>query len=290
MQALSFAVHIPLVCFGIAFPALVLFAEWLYLRTGDPLYLTLARRWSKVMIALFAVGVVTGTILSFELGTAVAELHGARSATCSGSASRSRASRSSSRRSSSRSTSTAGTGCRRGRTCSPASRSCRRDHRLADGDRGQRLDEPPGGFRLVDGEAVDVHPWTALFGNDFLWHELVHMYVAGYIVIGFLRRRLYAWGWLRGRRGRYERTALAVAADAAARRRAGAARRRRLGGARRSPTHQPVKLAAFEGLGHDREGRADPHPRLVRRTGRSSTGSRSRTCSRCSPSTTRTRR
>src|SRR6267378_1126763 len=68
MQALSLAVHIPLVCFGIAFPVLVLFAEWRYLRTGDPLYKTLARRWSKVMLALFAVGVVTGTILSFELG------------------------------------------------------------------------------------------------------------------------------------------------------------------------------------------------------------------------------
>jgi len=68
MQALSFAVHIPLVCFGIAFPAMVLFAEWRYLRSGDPLFRTLARRWSKVMIALFAVGVVTGTILSFEFG------------------------------------------------------------------------------------------------------------------------------------------------------------------------------------------------------------------------------
>src|SRR5437764_13688881 len=68
MQALSFAVHIPLVCFGIAFPAMVLFAEWLYLRTGDDLYRTLARRWTRVMVALFAVGVVTGTILSFEMG------------------------------------------------------------------------------------------------------------------------------------------------------------------------------------------------------------------------------
>src|SRR5439155_16542071 len=68
MQALSLAVHIPLVCFGIAFPAMVLFAEWRYLRTGDPLFRTLARRWSKVMLALFAVGVVTGTILSFEFG------------------------------------------------------------------------------------------------------------------------------------------------------------------------------------------------------------------------------
>jgi cytochrome d ubiquinol oxidase subunit I len=35
MQALSFAVHIPLVCFGIAFPIMVLFVEWWWLRTGD---------------------------------------------------------------------------------------------------------------------------------------------------------------------------------------------------------------------------------------------------------------
>src|SRR5215211_8642492 len=68
MQALSFAVHIPLVCFGIAFPALVLLVEWLYLRTGDELYRVLAKRWTKVMAALFAAGVVTGTILSFEMG------------------------------------------------------------------------------------------------------------------------------------------------------------------------------------------------------------------------------
>jgi cytochrome d ubiquinol oxidase subunit I len=61
MQALSFAVHIPIVCFGIAFPAFVLLLEGLWLRTGDPLYRTIAKRWSKVMLALFAVGVVTGT-------------------------------------------------------------------------------------------------------------------------------------------------------------------------------------------------------------------------------------
>jgi cytochrome d ubiquinol oxidase subunit I len=45
VQALPLAVHIPLVCFGIAFPAMVLFAEWRYLRTGDSLLRTLARRW-----------------------------------------------------------------------------------------------------------------------------------------------------------------------------------------------------------------------------------------------------
>src|SRR3954451_12648894 len=68
MQALSFAVHIPLVCFGTAFPAMVLFTEWLAERTGDPIHRDLARRWARVMVALFAVGVVTGTILSFEMG------------------------------------------------------------------------------------------------------------------------------------------------------------------------------------------------------------------------------
>ncbi|HEX5910330.1 MAG TPA: cytochrome ubiquinol oxidase subunit I, partial [Thermoleophilaceae bacterium] len=68
VQALSFAVHIPLVCFGIAFPAMVLFAEGLWLRTGNPVYKALAKRWSKVTLVLFAIGVVTGTILSFEFG------------------------------------------------------------------------------------------------------------------------------------------------------------------------------------------------------------------------------
>ena len=55
-------------CFGIAFPAMVLLMEWWGQRTGDPLYRTIARRWSRVMIALFAIGAITGTVLSFEMG------------------------------------------------------------------------------------------------------------------------------------------------------------------------------------------------------------------------------
>ena len=79
MQAMSFAVHIPLVAFAIAFPAMVLFVEWLGIRTGDSLYDTLARRWSRVMVALFAVGVITGTVFSFETAD-VAEQARARAA------------------------------------------------------------------------------------------------------------------------------------------------------------------------------------------------------------------
>src|SRR5436305_15134499 len=76
MQALSFAVHIPLVAFAISFPAMILFIEWLGHRTGDRLYLTLARRWTRVMVTLFAVGVITGTVLSFEMGVLWTEFHG----------------------------------------------------------------------------------------------------------------------------------------------------------------------------------------------------------------------
>src|SRR6202165_261539 len=68
MQALSFAAHIPLVAFGISFPAMVLFGEARWLCIGDARYRTLARRWTRIMVALFAVGVITGTILSFEMG------------------------------------------------------------------------------------------------------------------------------------------------------------------------------------------------------------------------------
>ena len=52
MQALSFAMHIPFVCFGVAFPALVVFMEWLGQKTGQAHYTEIARRWSKIMITL----------------------------------------------------------------------------------------------------------------------------------------------------------------------------------------------------------------------------------------------
>ncbi len=62
MQALSLTAHIPLVCFGIAFPVMVLLMEWWGQRTGDAPCRTIARRWSRVMIALFAIGAITSTV------------------------------------------------------------------------------------------------------------------------------------------------------------------------------------------------------------------------------------
>ena len=51
-----------------ALPAITLIANWRGVRKRDDVALLLARRWSKVMAVTFAVGAVTGTVLSFELG------------------------------------------------------------------------------------------------------------------------------------------------------------------------------------------------------------------------------
>jgi cytochrome d ubiquinol oxidase subunit I len=253
LQALSFAVHIPLVCFGTAFPALVLFAEWRFRRSGEAVWFVLARRWSRLMITLFAVGVVTGTILSFELGmlwpnfmATFGDVFGLAFAL-------------------------------EGFSFFVEAifiaiyvygwnRLSPRAHLLVGvpivitGFTGSMMViavnawmNHPTGFALRGGRAVDVHPWKALFDNDFLWHELVHMYVAGFIVTGFVLASWYAWGWLRGRRGRYERTALVVALTCAA----VAAPVQVLVGdwaGRAVASSQPVKLAAFEGLGRTETG------------------------------------
>ncbi|MCU1661869.1 MAG: cytochrome bd ubiquinol oxidase subunit, partial [Pseudonocardia sp.] len=216
MQAMSFMVHIPLVCFGIAFPAMVLFLEWRYLRTGDQLFRVLARRWTKVMVTLFAAGVVTGTILSFEMGLLWPSF-----------------------------TATFGPVFGLGFAIEGFSffleaifigiyvygwdRLPARVHFLSGlpiavaGVVGALMViavngwmNHPQGFQLdAEGRVVDINPVRALFANTYFWHELVHMYLAAFMVTGFLVAGAYAVGRLRGRWGRYERTALAVPLTAA---------------------------------------------------------------------------
>ena len=67
-MAMSLAFHIVFAALGIALPLLACAAEWRGLRTGDAGYFSLARRWAKGTAILFAVGAVSGTVLSFELG------------------------------------------------------------------------------------------------------------------------------------------------------------------------------------------------------------------------------
>lgn len=67
-MAMSLGFHIVFAVLGIAMPALMAATEWKWLKTRDGVYLTLAKRWSKGTAILFAVGAVSGTVLSFELG------------------------------------------------------------------------------------------------------------------------------------------------------------------------------------------------------------------------------
>jgi cytochrome bd ubiquinol oxidase subunit I len=247
MQALSFVVHIPLVCFGIAFPAIILYVEGLWLRTGDPLYRTLAQRWTRVMITLFATGVITGTILSFEMGLLWPGFTGTFGGVF-------------------------GLGFAIegfsffmeaifiGIYAYGWSRLSPRAHFLSGipivitGFTGSLTViavngwmNHPTGFVMRGGKPADVHPFHALFVNPYFWHELVHMYVAGYIVTGFVLATPYAIARLRGRWSRYDRTALAIPLTVAAL----ASPVQVLVGdwaARSVATMQPVKLAAMEGL------------------------------------------
>jgi cytochrome bd ubiquinol oxidase subunit I len=67
-MALSLGFHIVFAEIGIAMPLMMVLAEWRWRSTGDEVYLRLAKRWAKGTAILFAVGAVSGTVLSFELG------------------------------------------------------------------------------------------------------------------------------------------------------------------------------------------------------------------------------
>lgn len=247
LQALSLIVHIPLVCFGIAFPAIVLFTEGLYLRTGDPLYKRIAKRWSKVIIIFFAIGVVTGTILTFEFGILWPNFMA-----------------------------TFGDVFGLGFALEGFAffveaifvaiyvygwdRLPPRVHFWSGvpmaiaGIVGATMVisvngwmNHPMGFDVAGGQIVNIAPWRALF-NDFFWHEVAHMYLAGYVVTGFLVASVYAWAWLKGDRSRYVRTAMIIPLTVAAL----AAPVQVIVGdwaGRSVAEYQPVKLAAMEGLG-----------------------------------------
>src|SRR5450759_1934469 len=67
-MAMSLAFHIIFAALGIGMPLFMAFAEGMYLRTRQPVYLDLSKRWARGVAIFFAVGAVSGTVLSFELG------------------------------------------------------------------------------------------------------------------------------------------------------------------------------------------------------------------------------
>lgn len=215
-MAFTLGTHIILVPLGVVFPLLMLIANYLGLRRNDPDYMRLAERWSKVAAVTFAVGAVTGTVLSFEMGLLWPGMF-ERFGDVIGIA-------------------FAMEGifffleaifisiyifgwrhlspwahfwsgvpiplCGLGGAFMVLS---------ANGWMNQ-----PGGFEMnAAGEVVNVDVWSVIF-NDAAGYTFAHMYVAAFICTGFLVAAVYAVGMLRGRRDRYHRLGFLLAFSVAA--------------------------------------------------------------------------
>jgi cytochrome d ubiquinol oxidase subunit I len=208
-MATTLGFHIILACMGIALPTIVLLAEFIGLRRSDQVALVLARRWSQAMGVLVAVGAVTGTVLSFEMGllwpglmrrygavlglpfgieglfffleaifTGI-YLYGWRRLP----------------------------GWAHFWTGMPIAVS---------GILGamsviavNSWMNQPGGFTARDGRIISVSIWQVFF-NHAAAYEMPHMILAAYMVAGFTVAGVYAAGILRGRRDRYHYTGFAI--------------------------------------------------------------------------------
>jgi len=208
-MALSLGWHIILACFGVAFPAMIWVLHRRGVRRDDPNALVLARRWSKVAAVLFAIGAVSGTVLSFEMGLLWPGLMGpygdviGLAFALEGLAFFTEAiflgiylygwDRLPPRL--------------HYRMLVPIALAGVVGSFCVVSVNGWMQD--PVGFRVVDGEVVDVDPWRALF-NDAVPGLFLHMWVGAFIVVGFTVASVYAVGILRGRDDRHHRLGFLV--------------------------------------------------------------------------------
>jgi len=244
-MAVTLGFHIILACLGVAFPTFLLIANWRAIRHRDADALRLARRWTRIIAVTFAVGAVSGTILSFEMGLLWPGLMGRFGAAygipfavegifffleaifiaiyiygwdrlspwthfISGIP-----------------IALAGLGG----TFSVVTANAWMNQ--------------PAGFTLgPDGQVTDVQPLGVIF-NNATWYEAGHMFLAAYMVTGFLLASVYAFGRLRGRLDRYTRLGFIIPFTVAA-----VATPLQIGmgdiAARAVFTDQPAKFAAME--------------------------------------------
>jgi cytochrome d ubiquinol oxidase subunit I len=208
-MAFTLGFHIVLASLGVAFPAIMLIANYRGLRRADADALLLARRWSKVVAVTFAVGAVTGTVLSFEFGLLWPEFTG-----------------------------TFGEvfgvlfamegifffleaifvaiyifGWER---LAPWTHFWAGVPIVVTGLGGafsvvavNAWMNQPQGFTMSGGKVTDVDPLKVIF-NPAVPYEVPHMILAAYIVTGFVVASVYAVGMLRGRRDRYHRLGLLI--------------------------------------------------------------------------------
>src|SRR5689334_17983638 len=215
MMAFTLGFHIVLVPFGVAFTFLTLVANYRGLRRGDADALLLAQRWSKVSAVLFAVGAVSGTVLSFELGLLWPGLMGRYGAAY-------------------------GLpfgvegifffveaifvaiyiyGWRRLRPWphfwSGVPVTLAGLGGTASVVAANAWMNQPGGITVRGGEVVDVQVWRVFFNGAF-WYEMLHMFLAAYVVAGFVVAGVYAAAMLKGRRDAYHRLGFLIAFTTAA--------------------------------------------------------------------------
>jgi cytochrome d ubiquinol oxidase subunit I len=208
-MAMSLGWHIILACFGVAFPTMIFVLHRRGVVRGDTVALGLAQRWAKVSAVLFAIGAVSGTVLSFEMGLLWPGLMG-RFGDVLG-------------------LPFAFEGLSffieaifLGIYLYGWGRIPPRRHVLmllpmaAAGVIGtfcvvsvNAWMNVPTGFRIVDGEVTDVNPWRAMF-NDAVWLQFAHMWVGAFMVVGFVVSGVYAAGMLRGRRDAHHRLGFRV--------------------------------------------------------------------------------
>ncbi len=243
-MAFTLGFHIILVPFGVAFTCLMLVANYRAIRHDDHEALLLAQRWSKVAAVLFAVGAVSGTVLSFEMGLlwpGLMRTYGAAYGIPFA---------------------VEGIaffleaifvaiyiyGWRR---LSPWAHFFTGVPVVLSGALGTAAVvaanawmNQPDGITMRAGKVVSVDPWHVFFNGAF-WFETVHMLLAAYIVAGFMVAGVYAVGMLRGRRDRYHRIGFLIPFVVAA---AAMPLQIAVGDlvAREVFAHEPAKFAAIE--------------------------------------------
>jgi cytochrome d ubiquinol oxidase subunit I len=209
-MAFTLGFHIILASLGVAFPAMMLIANYLGLRRNDADALELAQRWSKVAAVTFAVGAVTGTVLSFEFGLLWPEftrrfgdafgvafaiegifffleaiffaiyIYGWKRLS----------------------------GWAHFWTGVPIA-ICGIGGAFSVVAVNSWMNQPQGFDLAADGTATNVDPLKVIF-NPATPYEVPHMILAAYLVTSFLVASVYAVGMLRGRRDRHHRLGLLI--------------------------------------------------------------------------------
>ncbi len=248
----SLVFHIVFAAVGVAMPLFMVLAEWRFTRTGSAAHLELARRWAKGTAVLFAVGAVSGTVISFELGLlwprfmAFAGPVIGMPFSLEGFAFFAEA---------------IFLGIylygwdRVGRGLHLASGAVVAASGAASAffvTLANAWMNSPAGFALASGAAVDVRPFTAMFPPGWA-HEVVHVLLSSYVATGFAVAGIHALYLLRDRSSAFHRAALGIALGVGGL----AALLQPVSGdfsARQVAETQPVKLAALEGQFETRRG------------------------------------